>query len=386
MTMPRPILLTPFVFTLLLLPALVLPALSAECAYSGPFVEAFGYSSEETSGGGGSYLGVDTRDVTADRLTALQLKEEHGVEVTMVDQDAPAGKSGLREHDVILSVNGTEVESVEQLRRMIHEIPAGRLVTLGISRSGQTMTLKAQLASRKKSFSLGSGQKDFKFEMPVIPEIPAMPDIDVPVSIVVVHSSTRSGLMIENLTPQLGDYFGVKNGQGVLVRSVEKGSRAEKAGFRAGDVVVRVNGEPVNDAGDFTHAVRSRKDNKANIGVIRDKKEQTMTLTLPEAKNGGGILNESFEVPEIDAETRMSLVKAQAEIARLRPEIERTARQLSAAELKRIQPAIDQARTEVSKHKEQLSQQMREMEQQFREHKRELEKELQHLEGSLADI
>ena len=53
----------------------------------------------------------------------------------MVDQDAPAGKAGLREHDVILNLNGSQVESVEQLRRMIHEIPPGRLVSLGISRT-----------------------------------------------------------------------------------------------------------------------------------------------------------------------------------------------------------------------------------------------------------
>ena len=66
-------------------------------------------------------LGVDTRDVTSDRLSDLKLKEEHGVEVTLVDQDAPAGKAGLKEYDVILTINGSQVESVEQLRRMIHE-------------------------------------------------------------------------------------------------------------------------------------------------------------------------------------------------------------------------------------------------------------------------
>ncbi|HEX4426909.1 MAG TPA: PDZ domain-containing protein, partial [Terriglobales bacterium] len=292
-------------------------------------------------------------------------------------------------HDVILTVNGTEVESVEQLRRMIHEIPAGRTVTLGISRSGQPMTLKPQLASRKKSFSLANGQKEFHFEMPampVIPDMPAMPDIDVPVSIVVVHSSTRSGMMIENLTPQLGDFFGVKNGQGVLVRSVEKGSRAEKAGFRAGDVVIRVNGENVSDAGDFTHAVRSRKDNKASIGIVRDKKEQTITLTLPDARQSGGVINESFEVPEIDAETRMSLVKAEAEIARLKPEFERTVRQMSTAELKRIQPQIDLATKEVCKHKEELDKEMLEMQKEMQEHGQELKKEWEQLKGSIADI
>ena len=84
-------------------------------------------------------------------MSELKLKEEHGVEVTLVDQDAPAGKAGLKEHDVILSLNGSQVESVEQLRRMIHEIPPGRFVTLGIIRDGQSMTLKAQLADRKRT-------------------------------------------------------------------------------------------------------------------------------------------------------------------------------------------------------------------------------------------
>src|SRR5258705_7154759 len=98
-----------------------------------------------------SYLGIDSSDITADRVHPLKLKEERGVEVIMVDQDAPAGKAGLKEHDVILSMNGTSVESGAQLRRMIRETPAGRVVTLGVSRDGQPLTLKVQLADRKKS-------------------------------------------------------------------------------------------------------------------------------------------------------------------------------------------------------------------------------------------
>ena len=61
--------------------------------------------------GTSAYLGVDIVDITSDRLGALKLKEEQGVEVTMVDQDAPAGKAGLKEHDVILTMNGTAIES-----------------------------------------------------------------------------------------------------------------------------------------------------------------------------------------------------------------------------------------------------------------------------------
>src|SRR5947199_10473392 len=95
--------------------------------------EAFGWSSDDAMSGG-SYLGVDTRNVTSERLGTLKLKEEKGVEVTMVDQDAPAGKAGLKERDVITSMNGTEVQSVEQFRRLIRETPPGGAVSLGVMR------------------------------------------------------------------------------------------------------------------------------------------------------------------------------------------------------------------------------------------------------------
>jgi len=135
----------------------------------------FGIPSEDS--GTSSYLGVDIMDITTDRLGALKLKEEHGVEVTMVDQDAPAGKAGLKEHDVILTMNGTPIESRPQLQRMIRETPAGRVVTLGLSRDGQPLTIKVQLADRRNEFAHmdmkdGDWGKNFHVEVPPIPNIP----------------------------------------------------------------------------------------------------------------------------------------------------------------------------------------------------------------------
>jgi membrane-associated protease RseP (regulator of RpoE activity) len=298
---------------------------AAQCFSYEPYAESFGYSSDDA--GGTSYLGVDTRNVTTDRLGALNLKDERGVEVTMVDQDAPAGKAGMKEHDVILSINGAEVESVEALRRMIRETPPGRVITVGVSRNGQPLNLKVQLADRRRSFNYAyKNDNDFHFEMPAIPAIPpipAIPDMDVPMSVVVVHSSMRSGLMIENLTPQLGDYFGVKNGHGVLVRSVEKGSRADKAGLRAGDIITKINGEAISDSSDFSHALRSRKgsSNTVTLGILRDRKEQSITLTLPERKESS-FFEESFEIPEFDAETEIKLTNLNSEMARLGPQLD----------------------------------------------------------------
>ena len=218
--------------------------------------DSFGYSSDETVEVT-FRLGVDTRNLTQDRLSELKLKDDNGVEVTMVDQDAPAGKAGIKERDVIVSVNGSNVQSVEQLRRMIREIPSGRVVTLGLIRDGQPLTLKAQLGDRKTAFTVVPDVKikPFKFEMP---NVQVLQDMDIPASVVVVHSSARSGLMVETDTStwqllwreRRSGHSGAFGGEGSL---------AEKAGFRAGDVIVKVNNENISDTGDFTHTLRMKR-------------------------------------------------------------------------------------------------------------------------------
>lgn len=367
------------ILAMLILPMFTAVTCGGQLCSQQPFSEAFGYSSEDS--GGGSYLGVDTRDLTPDRLSVLKLKEEHGVEVTLVDQDAPAGKAGIKEHDVILSINGNQVEGVEQLRRMIREIPPGRIVNLGISRDGQPLTLKAQLADRKRAFVIAGPGKGFSFAMPAMPAMPAIPatpavpatpfipDMDLPVSVVVVHSSARSGLMVENLTPQLGEFFGAKNGKGVLVRSVEKGSRAEQAGFRAGDVIVKVNGESINDSGDFTHAVHGRKSNSVTVSIIRERKEQNLTLTVPDRNQSEFLdMDESLDVPDVDAETVIDLSEVQSEIAHIGPEIERAVR-----EVRRMKPDVEEAARELRDHQEELKQEMRQLERELKDQEREIQ-------------
>src|SRR5438270_4585062 len=366
-----------------------------------PRSESYGYSSDEFSGGG-SYLGVNTQDITPDRVGALKHKGESGVAITTVDQDSLAGNAGLKEHDVILTVNGNKVESVEQLRRMIREIPAGRNAKLGISRNGQFMNFDVQLADRG-NFMSGHFPKSFKVSVPPMPPMPPMPnigDMDIPqVSVVVVHSSVRSGLMIENLTPQLGDYFGARNGHGVLVRSVEKGSRAEKAGFRAGDVIVKVGKEPVHDSGDFSHALQSQHaGGPVTVGIIRDKKAQTITLTLPERRQSGEVFpEESFDFPEINIDADFDFHEINTQIAELRPEIELAVREIrknfdhvNNKEMELHQKELHNQQREMRKQQHELQRQLRDQSSRWRsqwnEQRRELQRELLELQHGSAEI
>jgi serine protease Do len=262
----------------LMLVGLALPVLASEPGYQPDSLSrqpgGFFYAAA-----GRSYLGVDIRDVTTDRVAALKLKEERGVEITMVDQDAPAGKAGLKEHDVILDFNGTAVESEEQIRRLIREVPPGRTVTVSISRDGSPMKISVQLVDHS---AMVAQARPRSIIIPATPHVYDFPrnGMDIPGVQIQIYSAAL-GVQTENLTRQLGEFFGVKNGEGVLIRSVEKGSAAEKAGLKAGDVIVKADNEKLTDRSDLSHILRNhRSGGKVTLVVMRDKHEQTFVVTL----------------------------------------------------------------------------------------------------------
>lgn len=288
----------------------------------------------------GSYMGIDVQEVTHDRMAALKLKEERGAEITMVDHDAPAGKAGLKEHDAILDFNGTKIQGTEELRRLIHETPPGRTVRLLIIRDGQAMNISVQLADKKAYFAQYPKKLE-AHEIPPVPPIPPMPPIP-PVDLS-IRTSSSYGLMVDNLTPQLGEYFGVKNGEGVLVKSVEEGTPAKAAGFKAGDVIVRVNNQKITDRGDWRSAIRANRSGKLTVGIVRDRREQNLTINLPESSRNQSAVRVP-SVADIDIDLSRGLEQLQAKLEELRPELERARtealRQASEA-LKNSRKSID---------------------------------------------
>jgi serine protease Do len=103
--------------------------------------------------------------------------------------------------------------------------------------------------------------------------------IDLPRPLMVTRT-TRIGLETESLTGQLGEYFGVKDG--VLVRSVEKDSPGEKAGLKAGDVIIKIDDDKVTRPRDISDAVRSADKKSVPVVIMRNKAQMTLNLELPE--------------------------------------------------------------------------------------------------------
>lgn len=233
------------------------------------------------------WLGIGVDEVTASKLSALKLKEERGVEIVSVVGDSPAAKAGLKEHDVVLEYNGQRVESVEQFQRLVRETPADRAVRLQISRDGNVQTVSATLGDLPPRGYRRVNPPTViiprinppRVVVPPIPPMPPMPDMGQ----FFQHFDTfgpHLGIVVEQVSGQLSEYFGVPGGQGLLVKNVEGGSAAEKAGIKAGDVITKVDGQKVATSSELRSALSGKAGKDVPITVVRNRKEMTVTANV----------------------------------------------------------------------------------------------------------
>jgi len=236
---------------------------------------------------GSSWLGVETHEITTDNAKELKLPAERGVLLGKIAPDSPAAKAGLKEKDVVTEVNGQRVEGTAQFRRIIREIPAGRTVQLTVWRDGRSQTISAILGKAEEGrhgFKIMAPTPGaFAFRMPDTPMIPDIPPMEWN-GAMILGGQPRLGIDAEDLSGQLGTFFGAPDGEGILVREVNEGSPAEKAGLKAGDVITSFNGERIRSVGDLREklsAKRDEKDKTVKLGVLRNKSEVSLTVELP---------------------------------------------------------------------------------------------------------
>lgn len=242
------------------------------------------------------YLGIGVRDIDPDSAKRFNLKEVRGSEVTSVTDDSPAAKAGVRTGDVILEFNGQPIEGGEQLSRLVRETPIGRQVRLGVWRNGSVQTLTATVEAQKhvQSFTMnGNGgwpqviSPDDMRQMQEQLRGMRLPDLSMP-GMGMPSNTPMLGIMGEPLgqEKQFAEYFGVEDG--VLVKSVNQGGAAEKAGIKAGDVILKVDDSHISSTRDITMALRAARSRKTvTVVVMRNHKEMPITVTIDNPAAGG---------------------------------------------------------------------------------------------------
>lgn len=238
----------------------------------------------EVFSGSGGRLGVSVADVEPS-----DAKGTTGVVIDSVEPESPAEKAGLRKGDVVVEFDGERVRSVRQFSRLVSETPAGRQVAAAVMRDGQRVSLNVT-PRESGSFRIFGDDAwraidEVRERARAIPPIPARPATPPtprapraprPPSIDGFWLlGNQLGVTVDELSDQLREYFAAKNG--VLVTSVTEDSAAAKAGVKAGDVIVSLNGSIVNDAGELRQRTqRLDSGDEFTLEIVRDKR--TMTL------------------------------------------------------------------------------------------------------------
>ena len=174
-----------------------------------------------------AYLGVSIRELSEGERKELGLEKPCCVAVNWVYPASPAEKAGIRSGDVVVAVDGTPVEGVSHFQRLISEEKPGTTISLEVLRKKEKLTLTATLSEAPPGF----------FFYPPFTWPPYRGRLQDP------------GLQLYYLTPGLKEFFGVPNG--VLVAEVQPWGAGQRAGLKAGDIILRVDNQNVSDPAQF---------------------------------------------------------------------------------------------------------------------------------------
>ncbi len=334
------------------------------------------------SSNSGAYLGVHIGDITPELAASLRLNDVTGVVVESIDHDGPACKAGIRNKDVITSVGGTQIHNIQQMVDVMNGMAAGSVANIAIIRDGKPENVKVTLGNRKNWMTPNTAPpiqnsamaKSFVAPMPIPPgSFPA--DVEVPL---MTPASARRGIVVEGLTTQLAEFFGVPSGQGVLVRNVQRGSLGANAGLKAGDVIIKIDGQTVRDLADWRRSMNISH-GKTSFSVIREKREQVVEMVTPgpagelrlgedgdDVGHDADALNQQMQRlgPQIAQQTQAMMFSSD-ELEKMQREIEKSVNKSVNQELKhqtkQIQKSMKDLEPQIRKQTEDIQKQMEQM-------------------------
>lgn len=199
------------------------------------------------------WLGVMIQPVSDDLAESFGMENAIGALIADLDPEGPAAQGGLQAGDVILEVNGEEVERSSSLPRLIGKGAPGTEVELTLMRDGEELT---------ESVELGS-----------------WPDTEQQSAQAGSNNQARLGIMVAEIDDTMREQLNVPGG--VIVRQVESGSVAAEAGIRPGDVLVSIDHRSVSSSAELVEIVEALPTDRAiPVRLFRDGRSLFVALRL----------------------------------------------------------------------------------------------------------
>ena len=187
------------------------------------------------------WLGVYVQQVTPEIASGLKLNENEGVLVSDVTADSPAEEAGIKRGDVIVEFNGKTIEDVSDLTNLAAVAPPGSEVELKLIEDGDTKNITVKVGE--------------------------FPDTEKKAAEEEVEKSL--GLAVQEITPNIARRFNLGKEKGVIIAQVDRGSEAEAAGLRAGDVILEINQKAIESIEDYTTTLEEVKGGSTALFLVK---------------------------------------------------------------------------------------------------------------------
>jgi S1-C subfamily serine protease len=275
------------------------------------------------------WLGVRLQSITPELASALHLDDERGALVSEVRAQSPAGRAGIEQGDVVVGFGGRAIETPRDLQTIVSRYAPGEQVDVELIRKGKPVTVKTRLAPRPD----GAEPEADDSWMPRLPHA--------------VWNRAQLGVRAEEMNDDLAAYFGTGGGRGVLVLRVDEGSPAERAGVKAGDVILKAGGEPITSMLELRRRVREAgEDAGLSLLILRQRREIDVDVTFDERPRGEAPSHERWfdslngsvrgfmgrfdrERLENEATLRKEMEKLTGELAAMRSELDQLRKKLA---------------------------------------------------------
>ena len=235
------------------------------------FGAAFSAVTEEDEEGIG--LGLVIKSMSPPEMKSLSV--EKGALVLVVIPESPAQEAGFKEQDVVIKANGKNIENAKELNDLVENLKEGDKLTATVIRDGKKTNLTARI--HYKDYDENTYTYTFSYPetgMKMHPMPPAMPEMRD-----MMQKGGWLGCNLDFINDQLKEFFEVD--AGALVKRVMEDSPAEKAGLKAGDVIVKINTKKIDDSADVMRTVNYYDPGeKVAVHVVRKGKKKTVWVKL----------------------------------------------------------------------------------------------------------
>ncbi|MBD3367554.1 MAG: PDZ domain-containing protein [Candidatus Eisenbacteria bacterium] len=230
-----------------------------------------------------AWLGVGIQELDADMMEALDLDEDvEGILINEIYEDSPAEAAGLMKGDVILTFAGEKATDVTALVKTVRDRKPGESVEVTVLRDGVETTLIATLGEREAEEMVWINPIDMgEISLEFLEALNEMKIPEIELGIAGLARRGKLGVYVEDIGGGLAEYFEVPDGKGVLVEDVVEDGPADKAGIKAGDVIIRIGDERVTNTATLVKAIAGTESGEPTpIGIVRKGREMEVTATI----------------------------------------------------------------------------------------------------------